>query len=521
MKSDERTCLGPRGFVANEELVRVVIQFLYSLGYKESAALLENESKISYKSSQFVMLESQILAGKWEESINTVCKLKDVKDEDTRVKAVSLILEQCVSEFLSKGDDTLALKAVRKDFSTLRVGKEKIHNLCSLVIAKDINRLGELEDGVIGEMRLNLLSNLERVLPPPIVVPERRLEKLIEMVLYSQTAFCLYHNTLDPISLFEDHSCAKDDLPTETVQILRGHTHEVLFVQFSNNGEYLASSSRDCTAIIWKVPEHGSLTLKHTLRGHQGPVLFASWSPNDKMLLTVETEILKLWDVETGACKRSIREHTPICRSCAWFPDSEWLVFGSNKPSPDGCVYKYKFDEDIIVHMTEMDLPELIDLAILPNGESAIYIFPRGISIQNFNDYDGRFIFEQSAITSVSVSREGRFLLVNLVNQEIHVWDVAGKNTQPLIYVGHKQTKFAIRSCFGGVSPMFLASGSEDSQVYIWHAHTGNPIKVLSGHSMVVNCVSWNPKQIQILASASDDRTIRIWKPPGSDKNIA
>lgn len=36
-------------------------------------------------------------------------------------------------------------------------------------------------------------------------------------------------------------------------QILTEHENEVWFVQFSNNGEYLASSSSDCTAIIWKV----------------------------------------------------------------------------------------------------------------------------------------------------------------------------------------------------------------------------------------------------------------------------
>lgn len=39
----------------------------------------------------------------------------------------------------------------------------------------------------------------------------------------------------------------------EILQILSAHQNEVWFVQFSNNGDYLASSSSDCTAIIWKV----------------------------------------------------------------------------------------------------------------------------------------------------------------------------------------------------------------------------------------------------------------------------
>jgi WD40 repeat protein len=39
------------------------------------------------------------------------------------------------------------------------------------------------------------------------------------------------------------------------VQVLEAHEDEVWFLQFSHDGHYLASTSKDCTAIVWEVSE--------------------------------------------------------------------------------------------------------------------------------------------------------------------------------------------------------------------------------------------------------------------------
>lgn len=351
----------------------------------------------------------------------------------------------------------------------------------------------------------------------PVTVPEGRLVGLVEMAVEGQVEGCLYHNVEDEVSLLEDHSCGRDRIPTDTIQVLTDHKNEVWFVQFSNNGQYLASSSSDCTAIIWKVLVGGKLAIKHTLQSHQKPVSYVAWSPDDSMLLTCGNgEVLKLWDAETGACKYTFGDLGFTISSCAWFPDSKQFVGGSSDVEKG--IHMWDCDGNELKAWKGSRMPKVLDLAVTPDGENLISIFSeKDIRILNLSTNNERVISEKYHITSLSVSADSKFLIVNLNSQEIHMWDVAGKWDNPLKYCGHMQNKYVIRSCFGGLNSTFIASGSENSQIYIWNRKSPDPIEVLSGHSMTVNCVSWNPKKPRMLASASDDHTIRIWGPSPSD----
>jgi len=55
-------------------------------------------------------------------------------------------------------------------------------------------------------------------------------------------------------------------------------------------------------------------------------------------------------------------------------------------------------------------------------------------------------------------------------------------------------------------------SFQSDGHVYVWHKDTCALLEVLEGHEHVVNCVAWNPQEPGLFASASDDRTVRLWQ---------
>ncbi|KAK8951332.1 hypothetical protein KSP39_PZI003175 [Platanthera zijinensis] len=499
--------IGSKGIIKKSEFIRIISKALYSLGYERSGAILEEESGIPLHIPMVDSFRKHVLNGDWDGSLSTLNKI-NVSDEVLKF-ASFLILEQKFFEYLAKDRVLDAVYTLRNGISPLNIKSKRVHELSVCIIRPSLRlSLGSINQ--TSNSRMNLLKELQKVLPPTLMIPEGRLEHLVEQALNVQREACYFHNALDTcLTLYTDHHCRKDQIPSQTTQILQGHGDEVWFVQFSNNGNFLASSSRDNSAIIWEVHEDGVLSLKHTLTGHQNPVLMISWSPDDSQLLTCGfEEVVRRWDVSTGKCCHVYEKLGVGLISCGWFPDGKRFFSGIT----DRSICMWDLDGEEIESWEGQRMIKTSDLAITGDGnqiislckESSILVLDRESKVE-------KTIEEKHTITSFSLSKDDKFLLVNLVNQEIHLWEINGHPRLVTRYKGHKRSRFVIRSCFGGFEQSYVASGSEDSQVYIWHRGTGNLIAALPGHAGAVNCVSWNPVIPQMLASASDDHNIRIW----------
>ncbi|GAB2265625.1 WD repeat-containing protein 26 [Dionaea muscipula] len=235
--------VGTKGVIRKQEFIKIITRALYSLGYDRSGALLEEESGIPLHSPVVRQFMKQVLDGKWDESVATLHEIG--VSNDVMKSASFIILEQKFLELLQKDRTSDALNTLRNEITPLDINFKRVHELAACVVLLGTRPVSS---------RSEILVKLEKVLPAEVIIPERRLEHLVEQALDVQRDSCVFHNTLDSeLSLYTDHQCGRNRIPSQTLQILQAHSDEVWYLQFSHNGRYLASTSKDQSAIIWEV----------------------------------------------------------------------------------------------------------------------------------------------------------------------------------------------------------------------------------------------------------------------------
>jgi WD40 repeat protein len=133
---------------------------------------------------------------------------------------------------------------------------------------------------------------------PSVMLPEHRLAILLDQVKQNQISNCLYHNTATSPSLYQDHSCDRNNFPVRNIMELEDHSGEVWQVQFSHDGSRLASTGGDGTVIIYEVP---SFKILHTLADHEDGVGSVAWSPDDSMIVTCsQDKRARLWNANVS-----------------------------------------------------------------------------------------------------------------------------------------------------------------------------------------------------------------------------
>eukprot|EP01104_Vermistella_antarctica_P014289 TRINITY_DN446_c0_g1_i1.p1 TRINITY_DN446_c0_g1~~TRINITY_DN446_c0_g1_i1.p1 ORF type:complete len:590 (+),score=132.76 TRINITY_DN446_c0_g1_i1:168-1937(+) len=501
------------------EVLRLMIQSLNEYGYGDCAQLLTKQSGIHLESEGVTAFRKAIENGDWSGALSLLDVL-DVRREEDLCSCKFLIAQQKYLELLERRNVNEALVCLRTELTPLKQDPARLHKLSGLIMCNDLDAIKKKTGwtGSSSESRLKLLDSLREFVSPSVIVPDHRLETLLLQALEKQRGECLYYNVLqENFGLFSDRECPRSALPRATKHILSDHQDEVWYVKFSNDGRYLASASKDTTAIIWDMQKK-PIAPFHVLGKHTKALSFLAWSPDDSMLLTCGNDVLvMLWDVKSGQCLQTFNKHSEVVSAVAWLPDNRRFVTAGQ----DKKIFLLDIDGNELRVWTG---GRINDIAVTSDGKRMVAVCRelqiRFYRLDDEEETTSECLLETSAITSLALARDNRHLVLNIASQEIHVWDIV-KRSLVQKYIGHKQGRFVIRSNFGGANETFVVSGSEDSQVYVWHRHRGTLLEVLKGHTATVNSVDWNPTNPFQFVSASDDNTIRVWECSDGDESDA
>ncbi|CAI0540020.1 unnamed protein product [Linum tenue] len=274
------------------------------------------------------------------------------------------------------------------------------------------------------------------------------------------------------------------------------HTRTVRSCTWSPSGKLLATASFDATTAIWE-NVGGDFQCVSTLEGHENEVKSVSWNASESLLATCSRDkTVWIWEVMPGnefECASVLQGHTQDVKMVKWHPTMDIL-------------FSCSYDNTIKVVWAEDDTGDWHCIQTI--GESS-------------NGHS-------STVWAISFNAEGNKMVTCSDDLTLKVWeaDIEGmrsgddqvlwKHISTLTGY-HDRTIFSVHWSREGI----IASGAADDAIRFFveskdSAVVGPSYRLLlkkeKAHDMDVNVVQWSPGENRVLASASDDGTIKIWE---------
>ncbi|BBE09987.1 Putative uncharacterized protein [Mycoavidus cysteinexigens] len=313
------------------------------------------------------------------------------------------------------------------------------------------------------------------------------------------------------------------NLSTSELHTLNGHTNVVKSVSFSPNSEILASGSFDYTVKLWKAESGEPL---YTFEGHTSLVNSVSFSLNGDLLASGSVdETVRLWRVESRQELHALEGHRGNVNSVSFSPKGEFLASGSD----DKTIKLWSVKSGEMLHTLEGHSGGVNSVSFSPKDDGMLASGGHDNTVNLWNVNSGeklRTLGEHTAsVWSVSFSPDGKFLASGGNDNTVKLWNVTSENAFLYTLTGHSEWVSSVSFSPDG---KFLASGGRDFKVKLWKKGEGwekeesreaerMPKEKEEQHSKEVNSVNFSPDST-VLASGSNDRTVRLWKNVTSEK---
>jgi WD40 repeat protein/energy-coupling factor transporter ATP-binding protein EcfA2 len=287
---------------------------------------------------------------------------------------------------------------------------------------------------------------------------------------------------------------------------LEGYDNDVTSVNWSPDGELLASGSYDKTIKIWR--RDGKLL--QTLNGHKDYVFSVVFTPDSQTLITASFDnTITFWryDSTTGLFANhhilTIPEKDELW-ALALTPDGNILATGTLHGKVKLWTQSGKLLKTIPAHSAR-----IWSLSFSPDGKTfATASADKTVKLWNF---EGKLLktlqHHTDEVLSVHFSPDGNTLASGSQDKTLNLWDVA---TGQLLHTfdGHGDEVLDVRFSADG---KLIASGGADDTVRVWSIEQKKPLYTFYGHGGKASEASFSPDS-KTLATASADKAVKLWR---------
>ncbi|WP_329554682.1 trypsin-like peptidase domain-containing protein [Streptomyces sp. NBC_00696] len=299
--------------------------------------------------------------------------------------------------------------------------------------------------------------------------------------------------------------------------VLEGHTdwvNTVCAISTEEGRTTLASAGNDGTVRLWN-PDTGEEV--RVLRGHAGAVRALCALPTKQGILLASAGndgIVRLWNPDTGETRGTFEGHTGwITALCSIDRNDQNLLASAGN---DGTVRLWNLDSGEEVRVLQAHAGAVRALCTLPTKQGVLLVSAgndgairlwepdTGNVVQVLEDGSGW-------VTAMCViDLDGRALLASArIDGPVLLQDISGETVCSLEGAGGLITALHPLEVEGRT---LLVSAGDDRLIYLKDAVTGDEVRVLEGHTEVVQdvCLVVSDGRA-LLASAGNDNTVRLW----------
>ncbi|MCB8920137.1 MAG: WD40 repeat domain-containing protein [Ardenticatenaceae bacterium] len=304
-----------------------------------------------------------------------------------------------------------------------------------------------------------------------------------------------------------------------------GHNGFVRDVVFDPNGRYMLSSEADGTVLLWNLdgPSSDFQNLGATMSASSLAI-----SPDGGSVAVLRhDQQIDWWDI-SGVAARTSPEPVLLATFAPTGTPISRVLLGSGGSylfaySTSGAIWRWDLTapEETAVSLYESADPDLVNLALSDDGRYLATYVRGTILVRDLNSAS-RAVIRQfgsssgAGITHAIFAPDNSFLVTADDAGSIAMWNMVSSTFNVTRFASNIPTPIGDLSISHDGKTIAVIV-SEDLAICLLDVENpSEEIFSLVGHNSTINAIAFNPAD-NVLASASDDRSIRLWQLGGTD----